>query len=106
LDDVVLAVAIACYTRGCARCFPDEKRSFPRTPYTGDELRVEWYYYCFSQGPDAYGTRIRFFYRNGILLVEFYQPTQNLDSIDMNLVEEFDALRKSKDRWKPGWGYS
>ncbi|MDR1274711.1 MAG: hypothetical protein LBK12_09200 [Odoribacteraceae bacterium] len=94
---LAIAGAIACGAQGCAQWFPDEKLTIQRTAYTGNELRIDGYYYHFPTVPG--GTIIQFFYRNGIRLTGRYSGTTNLDSVDMRIPEANSDLQHDKSGW-------
>jgi hypothetical protein len=94
---LAIAGAIAYGAQGCARWFPDEKLTIQKTAYTGNELRIDGYYYHFPTVPG--GTIIQFFYRNGIRLTGRYSVTTNLDSVDMKIPKMYTSLQRNKSGW-------
>ncbi|HYF04489.1 MAG TPA: hypothetical protein VEC36_13990, partial [Patescibacteria group bacterium] len=52
---------------GCAGCGDDDALAFARTPYTGNQLRIDGYYYDEYSHVQNY-LEVYFFYTNGIIL--------------------------------------
>ena len=75
----------------------DEKLLIERTPYSGSELRIEGYYYIY----DTDGTRIKFLYRNGIM-IDFIGgfSTTNLIEIDQKIADEYERWKNNKLIWQ------
>jgi hypothetical protein len=92
----------------------DEELLLSKIPYTGNELRIDGYYYL----QENEKTWIRFFYGDGVILVfNFGFPTYNLDTVDCKIAEEYEKRENEKLRWGvfsiarsiiqySKWGYS
>ena len=83
---LVLALVVL-FAGGCKKWFEDEELTLPKTPYTGDELRTDGYYYNMEDGK-IWSTY--FFYRNGVLLYGAGTDTldDNLDKYDEWFVQD------------------
>jgi len=81
----------------CNVLFPDETLTIQRRDYTGNELRTDGYYYRFGQQNN---TIVYFLYRNGVILsVGHYYPSQDLDFVEKEILQEKGSNYKSKDHW-------
>jgi hypothetical protein len=70
---LVTSIIIVCCLLSCGLfSSKDESFSFPRTPYNGNEFRIDGYYYetvtSSSNNMPVILSRILFFYRNGIVM--------------------------------------
>lgn len=96
---LVLALVVL-FAGGCKKWFEDEELTLPKTPYTGDELRTDGYYYNMEDGK-IWSTY--FFYRNGVLLYGAGTDTldDNLDKYDDWFVSEafLEYIKTNKRRW-------
>jgi hypothetical protein len=81
---------------GCNRLFPDEELLLPRTNYEGNELKIDGYYYTYS---DTDGTIVEFLYRNGIILSAHHFSTTDLNEVERRMVKIYDLLQKDKSSW-------
>jgi hypothetical protein len=63
-----LVVFLLCTITSCVDdWWKDDEFSLQKTPYTGNELRLDGYYYCeLPMVTDLYSFEVIFFYRNGI----------------------------------------
>ena len=99
----------------CHLLFQDEKLMLPKKDYTGNELRIDGYYYYH---PEPNSTRVLFFYRNGVM-IDFisYFPTTDLTVVDKSIADMYEKLKDSKYIWQvfliegstiqcSGWGSS
>ena len=70
---------------GCSKWLEDEELTLPKTPYTGNELRTDGYYYYTMNG--EYFRTITFFYKNG---VAFRPPSgsHSLQEVDEYVINE------------------
>lgn len=95
---VVLAVLLS-LTSSCKKdIMKDDALSIQRTSYTGDELRIDGYYY---QEVDNSFFSIYFFYRNGVLL-SAGGVFSNENAIEEYIKKEFlrnEGYRKNKTFW-------
>ena len=81
----------------CNSLFSDEELTLQRTDYTGNELRIDGYYYYFVKGTNR--TVIYFLYRNGVALWGGTYATTNLNEIEMKMIELYSGIRKMKGSW-------
>ena len=88
---LVLLLAILALFSSCDKLFEDDKLSLTREPYTGNELRMDGYYY------ETTGTRVLVFYRNGTV--------NDFGGINLNEMDQFEEsmftnqLRNLKSSW-------
>jgi hypothetical protein len=118
LVSVILATIAFCFHR-CDKFFPDEKLSLAKTPYTGNELRTDGYYYDNNDNLIS----IYFLYRDGIILYAFSHKAIGLDEIEKEMIEnnmynDYDADKSrwglfvmngktiQMERWTPSTGFS
>jgi hypothetical protein len=74
----------------------DEPLLFSQTPYTGSELRIDGYYYL----QENEQTWIKFFYRNGIVLIFYHGfPTTDLTIVDEGIAEKYERCKNEKMCW-------
>ena len=74
----------------------DEELLLSKIPYTGNEIRIDGYYYL----QENKQTWIRFFYRDGVILVfNFGFPITNLDAVDAKIAEEYEKYKNDKLSW-------
>jgi len=67
-----------------------------RKNYTGNELRIDGYYYCQEEN----STSCIFPYRNGIILSAGGYSTLDLDVVEKEIFDNYDTF--GKDKWD--WG--
>lgn len=73
----------------------DDELMLQRTPYIGNELRIDGYYY-----EQAYNcTSVKFSYRNGVLLVAGGYLSYNIDSVEKQLLNSYEKIKHSKISW-------
>ena len=87
---------ILCTSILLAGCFKDEDLMLPRTNYDGNELKINGYYYSYS---DNNGIYVKYLFRNGIHLSAYYFSTTDLSEVEKEMVQEYDLLQKDKSRW-------
>jgi len=91
---------IVLFAGGCKKWFEDEELTLPKTPYTGDELRTDGYYYHTSDG--NYYRTITFFYADGVA----FQPLggfHSLQETDEYIINELVGENRYHDvqfSWK------
>jgi len=90
---ISILIIISC---SCDKLFPDDKLSLQRTDYTGNDLRMNGYYYTYYN-PNS--TNVYFMYRNGIILRVSSFSTQNLDEIEKEMVSDYKYLYDTKSLW-------
>ena len=84
----------------CKVLNPDENLTLQRKDYTGDELKTDGYYYVLWQNDYDVYTRVYFLYRNGIVLsIGHSYPSQNLDFVEKEILQEKNSNFKTKDHW-------
>jgi len=72
----------------------DEDLMIERIPYSGNELRIDGYYY---RHPNPDNTKVLFFYRNGVMInILRYFPTTDLTVVDKNLPDRYAELKNDK----------
>ena len=94
----LLLIAIALLT-SCCKKFSD--LTMKKTPYFGDELRIDGYYY--SNMDSGWGTGVAVFYRDGFCIHMFTDPKS---SDTLSYIENEFLLNKSfisKIKQKPSW---
>ena len=84
----------------CSKWLENEKLTLQKTPYTGNELRTDGYYYDMEDGK-IWSTY--FFYRNGIMHCGIASDTlgNNLNMYDTWFASDFylQRLRTDRRRW-------
>jgi len=75
----------------------DENLMIEKTPYTGNELRIDGYYY---NSPEYNKTHVLFFYRNGVM-IDFisYFSTTDLTIVDEGIAEMYEQWKDNKLVW-------
>jgi len=91
LISIILFLVLVC---SCIRTLPDEKLTMTRTPYYGNEIRFDGYYFQFLPSYNTFSNLI--FYRDGVMMSFDYS----------NKIEDFynnnkyvELVRKNKDSW-------
>lgn len=59
---------------GCSKWIKDEELTLPKTPYTGNELRTDGYYYCTGET----AIMVVFFYKDGTMIRAGSIPIQEI----------------------------
>ena len=93
----ILAISFLIIISCCNDLFPDEKLTLQRRDYTGNELRIDGYYYLYQQDPER--TQLLILYRNGILISTRSYPSHDLNVIEKSLLSAYDELKNEKTRW-------
>jgi hypothetical protein len=85
----------------CSTLFPDEKLTLVKTFYTGNELRMDGYYY--EMHNDL--TTVYFLYRDGIILYAYSHRNKSLDEIEAEMLNNdmYNGNRNKKGD-KARWG--
>jgi len=91
----ILTVSLSIFLSCCDLLFPDEKLSMQRRDYNGNELRIDGYYYYFTQN----STIVYFLYKNGIILCAHSYSSHDLNAIEIEMVKIYPEIRKLKDGW-------
>lgn len=95
---LILLLAVSMFS--CTKWHEDEELTLPKTPYTGNELRLDGYYYDIE---DEKIWSTYFFYRNGILHYGIASDTleNDLDKYDTWFASDYysEHLRKDRRRW-------
>ena len=89
---LLILVVLLC---GCNKMFKDEELLLSKTPYLGDELRIDGYYYR-QLPPDKYN--ILFLYRDGIMIYYICFLT-DLQQIEDRIPSIYEEIKNSKLRW-------
>ena len=78
----------------CSKWLENEELTLPKTPYTGNELRTDGYYYYTMNG--EYFRTITFFYKNG---VAFRPPSgsHSLQEVDEYVINELVGENRFHD---------
>ena len=79
---------------GCSKWLENEELTLPKTPYTGNELRTDGYYYYTMNG--EYFRAITFFYKNGVA----FQPigdSHSLQEVDEYVLNELVGENRYHD---------
>ena len=71
---VGILVLVVLFAGGCKKWLKDEELTLPKTPYTGDELRTDGYYY--HAGEKA--IIVVFFYKDGTMIRAGSIPVQEI----------------------------
>ena len=79
----------------CNELCPDEKLTLQRQDYIGNELRTDGYYYYFTKD----NTIVYFLYKNGIILCANSYSSNNLNTVEFEMVKLYPLLKKYKDGW-------
>jgi hypothetical protein len=84
----------------CKKDQQDEELHLQQTPYIGDELRIDGFYYRTFNNRNS--TQVFFLYRNGIIQGgDSYSGINWQDKLisDINSGEYYKASKKHKDNW-------
>lgn len=81
-------------TYSCWSFEPDPELTMKRTPYSGNKIRFDGFY--FSKGPDY--TSYMFFYSNGVVFIYSGMYNNIVENID--ILKGMEFVRNSKDHWK------
>jgi len=76
-------------------CCKDDELSIKLSPYMGDELRIDGYYYKQWENKTA----AIFFYRNGTILTTYAHECANLNDFEGEMINLYDKMRNDKSRW-------
>jgi len=96
----LLICSLSLYLSCCSLLFPDEKLSMQREDFTGNELRMDGYYYCQKENVPDPTTSCIFMYRNGTILSAYGHSTLDLDVVEKEIVDNYYNF--GKDKWD--WG--
>ena len=88
---IILLLVLFC---SCIKTLPDEKLTIIRTPYIGNEIRLDGYYFEFLPSYNTYSNLI--FYRNGVMMSFDY--TNKIEDF-YNNNKYLESVRKDKDSW-------
>lgn len=80
----------------CGAFVSDEKLSLQRADYQGEELRLDGYYYYNTKNNN---TVVYFLYKNGVALCASSYSSQNLDTVEKEMVGIYSEIRKRKAGW-------
>ena len=85
---------VVLFVSSCSKWLENEKLTLPKTPYTGNELRTDGYYYYTMNG--EYFRTITFFYKNG---VAFRPPSgsHSLQEVDEYVINELVGENRFHD---------
>jgi hypothetical protein len=97
MKQIFTFVAIISCFYGCDKLFPDEKLSLQRTNYTGNELRMDGYYYCYLEKTNI--TVIYFLFKNGIIRYTGGYSRYNEDNREQEMVSYYGKFTSKTD-----WG--
>ena len=73
----------------------DEELLIKKTPYNGNELRIDGYYYR-QLPPDKY--KVFFFYRNGVMIYHIYILT-DLQQVEDKIPSIYEEIKDDKLSW-------
>ena len=65
IKKIILLISIIMLFTQCCSLQDDDELSLPLKPYTGNQLRIDGYYYCIGYDGSIYSAYI--FYNNGVL---------------------------------------
>lgn len=65
----IAIIIVAQFIWGCSGLFEDDTFSLHKTPYAGDEMRIDGYYWCYMESGDWY--KIIIPYANGVVINNF-----------------------------------
>lgn len=94
MKKLCLILLLAVSMVGCTKWLEDEELTLPKTPYTGNELRTDGYYYYTTNGD--YFRSITFFYKNGIA----FRPigdAHSLQEVDEYVINELIGENRYHD---------
>jgi len=77
----------------------DEKFSFQKIPYTGDELRTNGYYFTSYQTLGTNYIIVNFLFRDGTILSAGSFENLGFNVVEQKLVERYELIRKNKIGW-------
>jgi len=96
----ILFISLSVFMSCCNKLFPDEKLSIQRIDYSGNELRVDGYY--FREDKSMPRVTIYFLYRNGILLYGGPPMISEIEKFEQEYANgEWYTTRKND---KASWG--
>ena len=93
---IIFALILIAY--GCK----DEKLTMQRSSYLGNDIRLDGYYYNQrknSGSPPRDYTTVFFLYRNGIILNAHSYIGTNLDVVEKEMINQYEALQNQKIGW-------
>jgi len=96
MKTICIILYVSILFASCNKLFPDEQLKFQRQNYEGNELKVNGYYYMYS---DNGGIIVKYLFSNGIILSGYFHSTTNLNEVEIKMVKEYDLLQKDKSRW-------
>jgi hypothetical protein len=102
----VLLIIMILLISSCGTCLSpeDEAFSIKRIDYTGNQLKINGYYYIVFRADtkDEDQVQIYFFYRNGIIQDEGLNDRKDSLIYESMFIEPI--FQKSKKKWKYAWG--
>jgi len=94
-------IAIIMFVMIFSNC-EDGELSLQRIPYTGNDIRMDGYYYKFWSSFNSASidnTTAFFLFRNGIILAAGSFGSINLNDVDEKLLDRYKFLEKQKIGW-------
>jgi len=85
----------------CYSC-KDEQLTLQKTPYTGNEIRTDGYFYSYytnNSNPPEEFIVVFFLYRNGVILSAGAYEKTNFDILEKAMVARYESLQNKKIGW-------
>lgn len=96
-EPVLIVFIVMLLLSNCSKIFPDEELTLPRQEYTGDELRIDGYYYTLLYSKDNVNVYEAYFlFRDGKIL---YCGTTDLVLFEEKLINKTNNFGSSKTDW-------
>jgi len=95
----LLFIGLSVYISCCSKLFPDEKLTIQRADYTGNELKIDGYYYYQEITEKYSNTIVMVLYRNGIVLSCGSFSTTDLNVVEEDMPKRYNLLKKHKIGW-------
>ena len=102
MKNIVCIFIFLFFLSGCEALFRDEKFTFQRTDYNGNEIRTDGYYYRFDASYDSFvpnRTICHFLFRNGVSVAMGSYETIDLDAVEIEMLERYKWLYQHKSVW-------
>ncbi len=95
---ILLIITVVFFSNSCRKCiFPDEELTLSKEPYTGNQLRIDGYYYLMD---DYRINATYFFYQNGIIIHRGGWINNSLEELEKNFQTiNWDKIKSNKLKW-------
>lgn len=100
---LVLAFLFLVLMGGCGKCQKDDELTLVKTPYHGDDIRLDGYYYLMSSTSNSFNDTY-FFYRDGTVLSCRGTPVGESPFLFMERLLKDPNISNDLQKYKSGWG--